>query len=158
MRTMIELFSNFSLPQIILFIILLAIIIKELVEFIDWIKSRNDKEYEERKTENELARSNEERLDKLEDNMTKMSENINHINDKVDLLISSDRDDIKAFITREHHYFCYKMKWIDDYSLDCLEHRFQHYQEEHGNSFIEGLMSEIRALPKTEPKDETKGG
>ena len=158
MRTLIELFSSFSFPQIILFIILLAIVIKELVEFIDWVKSRNDKEYEERKTENELARSNEERLDKLEDNMTKMSENINHINDKVDLLISSDRDDIKAFITREHHYFCYKIKWIDDYSLDCLEHRFQHYQEEHGNSFIEGLMNEIRALPKTEPKDETKGG
>lgn len=152
MRTLIELFSSFSFPQIILFIILLAIVIKELVEFIDWVKSRNDKEYEERKTENELARSNEERLDKLEDNMIKMSENINNINDKVDLLINSDRDDIKAFITREHHYFCYKMKWIDDYSLDCLEHRFQHYQEEEGNSFIEGLMKELRALPKTDPE------
>lgn len=152
MRTLIELFSNFSFPQIILFIILLAIVVKELVEFIDWIKSRNKKEYEERKIENELARSNEERLDKLETNMVKMSENINNINDKVDLLINSDRDDIKAFITREHHYFCYKMKWIDDYSLDCLEHRFQHYKEEEGNSFIEGLMKELRALPKTDPE------
>jgi hypothetical protein len=152
MRTLIELFSSFSFYQIILFIILLAIVIKELVEFIDWVKSRNDKEYEERKMENELAHSNEERLDKLETNMTKMSENINHITDKVDLLVKSDRDDIKAFITKEHHYFCYDKGWIDDYSLDCLEHRFQHYQEEEGNSFIEGLMTELRALPKTDPE------
>ena len=152
MRTLIELFSSFSFYQIILFIILLAIVIKELVEFIDWVKSRNDKEYEERKMKNELARSNEERLDKLETNMTKMSENINHITDKVDLLVKSDRDDIKAFITKEHHYFCYDKGWIDDYSLDCLEHRFQHYQEEEGNSFIEGLMKELRALPKTDPE------
>ena len=74
------------------------------------------------------------------------------INKSIHLLISSDRDDIKAFITKEHHYFCYDKGWIDDYSLDCLEHRFQHYQEEEGNSFIEGLMKELRALPKTDPE------
>lgn len=152
MRTLIELFSNFSFYQIILFIILLAIVIKELVEFIDWVKSRNDKEYEERKTENELARLNEERLDKLEANMTELTKNVNHITDKVDLLVKSDRDDIKAFITKEHHYFCYNKGWIDDYSLDCLEHRFKHYEEENGNSFIESLMKELRALPKTDPE------
>ena len=44
--------------------------------------------------------------------------------------MNSDKDAIKAFITREHHYFCYQKKWIDDYSLDCIEKRYEHYKEE----------------------------
>ena len=73
---------------------------------------------------------------------------------KVDMLTASDKDAIKAFITREHHYFCYQKGWIDDYSLDCLERRYQHYVEEEGNSFVGQLMEEIRALPRQEPKEE----
>jgi hypothetical protein len=38
--------------------------------------------------------------------------------------MKSDKDSIKAFITKEHHYFCYEKGWIDDYNLDCLEKRF----------------------------------
>ncbi len=151
MKTLIELMSQFTIPQIILFIILLAIVIKEVIDFIDWAKGKINKRDESLKTEYETNQNNEERLDRLENHMSELTTNVNNITNKVDLLISSDRDDIKAFITKEHHYFCYKVGWIDDYSLDCLEHRFQHYQEEHGNSFIEGLMNELRALPKTDP-------
>ena len=43
------------------------------------------------------------------------------------------------------------MGWIDDFSLDCLERRYQHYADEGGNSFIEGFMEELRALPKQDP-------
>ena len=153
MNALIELFTKFSLPQIILFIILLAIVIKEIVDFVDWVKSRISKRDESLKNEFNLAQENQERLNKLEDNVGQIGKTVDHMADKVDLLVTSDRDDIKAFITREHHYFCYKIGWIDDYSLDCLEHRFQHYQQEKGNSFIEGLMNEIRALPKTEPEN-----
>ena len=47
----------------------------------------------------------------------------------IHLLIASDKDAIKAFITREHHYFVYQKGWIDDYSLDCVEQRYQHYED-----------------------------
>ena len=143
MNTLINLLSQFTLPQIILFIILLFVATKEIADFVDWVRGK-------------FSEKNEERLDKLENNVNKLTENVNHITDKVDLLVDSDRDAIKAYITREHHYFCYKVGWIDDYSLDCLEHRFEHYKEEEGNSFIEGLMNELRALPKTEPKNTMK--
>lgn len=156
MNTLINLLSQFTLPQIILFIILLFVATKEIADFVDWVRGRFSKRDESLKTEYEKAEKNEERLDKLENNVNKLTENVNHITDKVDLLVDSDRDAIKAYITREHHYFCYKVGWIDDYSLDCLEHRFEHYKEEEGNSFIEGLMNELRALPKTEPKNTMK--
>lgn len=154
MKALIELLTQFTPWQIILFIILLAVAIKEISDFVDWLKQKINKRDESLKTDYEVKQENEERLDRLETNMNKLTENVGNITDKIDVLIASDRDAIKASITKEHHHFCYEKGWIDDYSLDCLEHRFQHYQEEHGNSFIENLMNEIRALPKTEPKDE----
>ena len=36
---------------------------------------------------------------------------------------------------------------IDYQSLDVLEHRFKHYVDEGGNSFIEDLMKDLRKLP-----------
>ena len=39
-------------------------------------------------------------------------------------------------------------KEIDDYSLDCLEKMFKHYTDEYGNSFIEDLMKQLKALPR----------
>ena len=154
MKTLIDLLTQFTPWQIILFIILLAVAIKEVSDFVDWFKQNVNKRDESLKTDYEVKQENEERLDRLETNMNKLTENVDNMTGKIDVLITSDRDAIKAFITKEHHHFCYEKGWIDDYSLDCLEHRFQHYQEEHGNSFIENLMNELRALPKTEPKDE----
>jgi hypothetical protein len=40
------------------------------------------------------------------------------------------------------------LNYIDDYSLDCLERRFKHYQDEGGNSYIEDLMKDLRSLSK----------
>ena len=73
------------------------------------------------------------------------------LSEKINILIESDRDDIKSYITREHHYFCYKVGWIDDFSLDCIEKRYKHYIDEGGNTFVEDLMNELRALPKKAP-------
>ena len=83
----------------------------------------------------------------------KIDQTFQNINKRIDILVESDKENIKSFITRQHHYFVYELKWIDDYSLDCIERRFNVYKSEQGNSFIEGLMNEIRALPKQPPVD-----
>ena len=82
------------------------------------------------------------------------NETLRILTDKINLLIDSDKDSIKSFITDRHHHFCYDKKWIDDYSLDCIEKRYKHYTDEGGNSFIHDLMKELRALPKQPPHNE----
>ena len=99
--------------------------------------------------------------DSIISNITNNTKKINKVNkqsnitynrdldmDKLNLLLDSDRDAIKAHIVEKHHYFCYTKKYIDDYSLDCLEKRYEHYVAENGNSYVEDLMEELRALPK----------
>lgn len=150
---MVTLLENFSIAQIILFIILLAIAIKSVVDFYDWFKHKVNQHDQSQQEKHSDEINTNERFNKIENTISNLAISVENISKNVDTLIASDRDDIKAYITREHHYFCYQKKWIDDYTLDCLERRFQHYVDEKGNSFIEQLMTEIRALPKQPPKD-----
>jgi hypothetical protein len=70
------------------------------------------------------------------------------LSELIHILIDSDKDDIKSWITEKHHYFCYDLGYIDDYNYQCIEARYKHYKEENGNTFIDGFMTDIRALPK----------
>lgn len=149
---MLELLKNFSWEQIILFIVLLAIAIKGCVSFFEWVSERNKKAGIEAqkpiKIQNDIQ-DHDERISELQ-------QRIKYLTDSIDLLIESDKDDIKAFITRQHHYFCYQKGWIDDYSLDCIEKRYTHYQAEGGNSFVSTMMEDLRGLPRRAP--DGKGG
>ena len=79
-------------------------------------------------------------IQKHEKELDNIKKVLNTLQDSINLLIESDKDDIKQSITKDHHYFCYQLKSIDDYSLDCIEKRFSHYEEEGGNSFVQVLM------------------
>lgn len=158
---MIELLEQYSLSDILIFIVIFALAIKSLITFFDWAIERFqrvfNKEYsklnKKKQFENKLNH-NKKALDELQANQKIMEQALEDLSGKIDMLIESDRDDIKSFITREHHRFCYQVGWIDDFSLDCIEKRYKHYTDEGGNTFISGFMDELRALPKLNPAEE----
>jgi len=139
-----QLLETYSIQEIIIFIILLAVAIKGVITWIDWAKGKIMEKMGKKKEEETLKQD----INELKETVDKILDKITQIDDTIDLLVASDKDDIKAYITREHHYFCYKLGFIDDYNLDCIEKRYSHYKDEGGNSFVEDLMREIRALPK----------
>ena len=152
---MIELFTMYSLSEIVTFLVTFALAIKGLVSFLDWAVERIKKAFKKQDKKNREKEILEERLllgnekiRAIEQEHEETKEFLKEMSKKVDLLIESDKDSIKSFITKEHHFFCYENKWIDDYSLDCIERRFSHYKDEGGNSFAGELMEELRALPK----------
>ena len=157
---MIELLATYSLAEILTFIITFALAIKGFVTFWDWavervrkiFKKESQKDKEKQLLEERLLRG-DIKMKELTQQQEKTKQQLDDINNKIDLLISSDRDDIKSYITKEHHFFVYNKRWIDDYSLDCIERRYKHYKEEGGNSFIKDLIDEIRELPKTPPRE-----
>lgn len=144
-------FETYSLTQIIIFIILSALAVKEFINLIDWFLNRGEKYFKNKNKEEDKFAKYEEEIKALKENQEKMSESINKLSANVELLIDSDKDDIKSFITKEYHYFVEEKGWIDKFSFDCIEKRFNHYKDEGGNSFIEDLMNELRQLPK-QPK------
>ncbi len=146
---MLQLLSHYSISQILLFLVFIAIAFKGVVDFIDWYKGRVKKHDDQVKEEHDYMKE----INEVKDSVGEIKEVVSDMKDIVNTLMESDRDAIKSYITKEHHYFCYQKGWIDDYSLDCIEKRYQHYLDENGNSFIKHLMEEIRALPK-QPTDE----
>ena len=132
-------FETYSLTQIIIFIILSALAVKEFINLIDWFLNRGEKYFKNKNKEEDKFAKYEEEIKALKENQEKMSESINKLSANVELLIDSDKDDIKSFITKEYHYFVEQKGWIDKFSFDCIEKRFNHYRDEGGNSFIEDL-------------------
>ena len=151
--------KDFPISEILLCIIGVLVLIKWIIEYFDWGHKRTKDKYDQEAKRNkdiedinEKLNQNSEDIKMLIEMQKQQNEKIEQQNLRIELLIDSDKDDIKAFITEKYHYFVEVRGWIDDYSLDCLERRFQHYKDENGNSFVADLMSEIKRLPKHPPQ------
>ena len=138
---MLDLLNNYSLTEIIVFIVTLSFSIKGVVDFYDWAKKRIKEPVDKQYTDKEMQK-------KVLNTLEAHSQEIEKMSKAIDILIRSDKDDIKSWITEKHHYFCYDLGYIDDYNYQCIEARYSHYKEEDGNTFIDGFMTDIRALPK----------
>ena len=144
MNELIQLLKQFDITTFLTFIIVLALAAKGVIIFFDWVKERLMKMFNKQTKKQRQI----EQLQQQERSIKELKDNMESIQSKMNLLIESDKDDIKAWITEKHHFYCYQQKYIDDYTLDCLEKRFSHYEVEGGNSFVHNLMEELRALPK----------
>lgn len=172
-----ELFTQYTLTEIILFIFTLAAALKGFFTLWDFFYDKVKKHFTKQNIEEQEKVDLTQQLADISTQIESIREghkedkaeileqvkniNIQHTLDRQELikkidetkttisvLLASDKDDIKSWITEKHHYFCYEKKVIDDYSLDCIEKRYQHYLDEGGNSYVATLMNEIRALPK----------
>ena len=144
MNELIQLLKQFDITTFLTFTIVLALAAKGVIIFFDWVKERLMKMFNKQTKKQRQI----EQLQQQEESIKELKNNMESIQSKMNLLIESDKDDIKAWITEKHHFYCYQQKYIDDYTLDCLEKRFSHYEVEGGNSFVHNLMEELRALPK----------
>lgn len=146
-----ELLARFELTDIIIMLTLLIVGVEKLIKAIDWLRARFRKSYDEENTLKEevedLNKFYEEKKI-VDDGFAKVNARIDSICDLVNMLVESDKESIKAYITERHHFFVQERKWIDYHSMDCLERRFAIYEKEHGNSFVEDLMNDLRQLPK----------
>ena len=72
---------------------------------------------------------------------------INKIDGKVDMLMDSDKESIRAFILNEFHKW-EPLNYIDVYSLAVCEDKYKKYVKENGNTFVKDIMEELRHMEK----------
>lgn len=145
---MIDLLSQYEIKDIIIFLVMIALALQGATSFFDWAKERLLKIFKKEQQVEDLAQTSQTQIDSIVQTQEQMKKSLEDINSSIKLLISSDRDDIKAFITMQYHTFVEDKGWVDDFSLDCLEKRYSHYVDEGGNSFIAGMMTKLRDLPR----------
>lgn len=167
---MLELISAYTIPQIISFIILAILAVKGAWDLKDYFMGKYNekfnKDYSIKEKEKELEEhykhckeqhgetlSLYDSLNKKMDAwMDQVGKKLGIFEDHLNLLLESDRNDIKQSIVKDYHYFVEKQGWVDDFSLDTILLRYEDYKKEGGNTYVDTLISEIKALPKTPPQ------
>ena len=168
---MLDLLAAFSVQQIIVYSVMLLFAIKGIIDLVIYFKdlyeNKFNKDYSKKKQEESLeehynhcieqhqesVKMYESLENKLDDWTKVVGEKIDKIEEQVTLLTQSDMHDIKGWIVEKHHKFI-KQGWIDDFTMDTLEHRYSDYKAEDGNSYVASLMKELRSLPKFPPQEQ----
>lgn len=160
---MLEFFTEFftadTIMMIPVFVVLLAIAIKEVVDFCDWLHDRGKKHFDKEddvsaqldKISSQLAElDREEDAEKewVEEKFEDFDGELTGMNSRIDMLIDSDKEDIRAYILEKWTYYCQGQNPIDERTMECLETRYLIYKSENGNSFVHILMEELREWHK----------
>lgn len=113
---------------------------------------KQDERSERRQAQMEKISKQLDEQDRKSANLQLMLENqtkeISNLKSQIDTLTERTQDSTRAYLIDKHHYFCYQMGGIDDMSLQDMERRFMYYKAAGGDTFIDGLMEEVRALPR----------
>ena len=154
---MIELLETVSLSELFIILVLFALALKELISLGDFfwgkvksIFNREQKEDNQIKSIEEILAEHEkvsiEIRNQNKEEVNKILEQLESQQKILNLLVESDKDDIKGWIVQQYHFFTAKGS-IDDFSRDTIEKRASHYFKEGGNSYIEDILAQIRQLP-----------
>lgn len=161
---MLELLAAFSIEQIIIYALMLGLAIKGGVDFTFWAKEKYQQKFdkdhaqltkqemleEHYKKCSEQHQESVEKYNNLEKKIDNLTDTFNTKLDKMEdqlvLLSSSSKNDIKAWIVETHHK-CIKEGFIDDFTKDIVEKRFEDYTKLGGNSYVKNLVEEMRTLP-----------
>lgn len=142
-----ELLKTYSLQEIIMFLVMFAIAFKAIASFWDWLQEWLRKKFG--KKENPVQEI-ENKVTELFSIQQRQDGEMGEMHSAIDILLESDKDNIKSWIVEKHHHFCYEVGAIDYFSLESIERRYEHYRREDGNSYVATLMEELKALPKIE--------
>lgn len=148
------LLASYSIEEILLFLVLLFGAIKEGAGAIDWLKEKYNikfnKDYKEIDKEKELNNLNE----KIDNLIIMFTERLEKLEQKIDVLTQSDKDDIKSWLVEKYTYYKENPSLpISQHTMDTIEKRYSHYKEEGGNSYIdEIIIPGLRAMAKEESR------
>lgn len=114
--------------------------------------AKQDERSERRQAQMEKISKQLDEQDRKSANLQLMLEDqikeISSLKSQIGTLTERTQDSTRAYLIDKHHYFCYQMGGIDDMALQDMERRFMYYKVAGGDTFIDGLMEEVRALPR----------
>lgn len=156
------LFSQHSLEEIIIFIVIIIMIVqaiwKALEFFFEKYEIHTGKKIDNVKWKEKLAESLEgldTKIDKLSKQNKITHEKQEQLEDTVSLLQERMQENTRSYLIDAHHKFCYQIKKIDDLNLQSLERKYLYYKSSGGDTFVDNLMEDIRELPRVNFYDET---
>lgn len=151
--------SSYSFSDLVLLLVAVLAIGK-------WLSSAWDYAYQKMREHFNIESDNERQVKEWDKQIKEIGSTIDDMADKVDALqkkldesnksseenkrILMDRiqEEARTYIIDRHHLFVYQVKAIDDFNLENLETKYMYYKGAGGDSFVDGLMDEVRSLKR----------
>lgn len=150
-----SLFAQYSLESIIIFIVMLGVALKGIHELWDFFKKKLKTKFKAEETVENIDEVIDTKLnmlvskiDNLDLRFDKMDTDFQETKDRLSFIEERQQENTRSFLIDAHHKFCYEIGAIDDINLQSIERRYMYYKTAGGNSFIDGLVKEIRELPR----------
>lgn len=163
MEVLTNLFSQYSIESIIIFIMAIAIAFKAISELWEYFYNKLRKYFNYQTSKEQSHKEVIEGIEELKQEIVLLKkEDISVLNKKVDMSIEKSdslknqmalvterlQESSRSHIIDRHHYFVYEVKHIDELSLQSLEREYLYYKAAGGDTYVDRLMEEIRALPR----------
>ena len=142
-----------NLPTVILVTIALIICGAELIKAIRVWREERDRRVNQQVEEQNQEQENQAAMNEINENLKLILEKITAIENRLtnaesrlDKLTESDMHDIKAWIVDQYHKFYIGQGWIDAFSAETIDRRYEDYKDEGGNSYIDNLIAQLHTL------------
>ena len=146
-------FEQYSFAESFIFIVTILIGTKILASLFEWFYETLNKFFLNKTQKDEAIKDLKQEQKDIVSELKKINDRLSAIEEQIRILTNRLQENSKSYIIDKHHYFCHQIKAIDDFSLQSLEMRYMYYKAEGGDTYIDGLMQEIRELPKINIKD-----
>lgn len=150
-----DLLSQHSLESIILLVLMVAFSMKGIIDLRNFFASHFEQRVKDRTKldeQNKQLAQQVELLMKSQENLTAEVKDLHQRLDTIERTISRimerNQEQARSWIIDKHHQYCYNEQKITDQELEAIERRYLYYKSEGGNSYIDTLMNDIRALPR----------
>lgn len=150
-----NLLTRYSLQELVVIIIMLLFAGQALWKLVEFYYEKHQisvgKKMDSKKFETDIMDSLKG-LDGKIDELYMQNKETHQKQEQVDqtLALVQERlqENARSYLIDAHHKFCYQFKKIDDLNLQSIERRYLYYKTAGGDTFIDHLMEEIRALPR----------
>ncbi len=136
-----ELLKNFDITTIILVIFMTAFAAREVLELYHYFHNKIYGRYEKQDNQNDAIAN-------LTTTLNSVLQQTKDIDKKINMLQNSDKVAIKSWILMSYQKYREDSTQLDSMQMDLLERRYQHYKDQGGNSYIDEIMEELRAIYK----------
>ena len=93
------------------------------------------------------------KIDLILSRLNSIEDRLNQTDERIKDLTISDMHDIKGWIVEQYHKFYNEQGWIDAFSAETIDRRFNDYKKEGGNSYIQELVDRLHDLPMDPPRN-----
>lgn len=151
------LFANpFLVVVIVLALIFCGVELYKAIKFIaDIIRGKVKKEINQEQESVDIKKE----FDALHKRFDVLEERMGGAETRLDALTESDMHDIKSWIVEQYHKFVIQQGWIDAFSAETIDRRYEDYKKEGGNSYIDTLIEKLHTLsmdPDLEKKNKNE--